>query len=405
MPRLLLLAALAVLPYLTSLPLPFISDDYEQIARARQYGAPAQWGELAKDPLYRCRATSLVLTRATEAVAGLNPVAYRATSLALHLLAVFAVLWLAALAGAPPNVAFAAAAFFAVQEGHQEAVIWYAAVPELLVFLCCAATVGAWLLWQRSGDARWYFAALAAFLAALASKESAVAVVPVLALLALARRRWPAALPFGILAVLYFLASWTAARDHLHFNDGTFRIHAGALWNWANSFARLFWIWGLAALAALAATGFWRKHPTLLAQAFLWIGSALVPYCFLTYMDRVPSRHTYLASAGLAVVVGLGYTALESHRRLALAAALAVVLHNAGYVWVKKQPQFARRAEPTEQVIAFAQQHRAPFTLECFPYSDWIAIRAVEVGAGLPPSLVRPKGSPAPARFCYAGKL
>ncbi|HBY60418.1 MAG TPA: hypothetical protein DEH78_11380 [Solibacterales bacterium] len=405
MTKIAILAVLSVLPYLTSIHLPFISDDYEQIARARQYGAPSQWPELLRDPLYRCRATSLILTRATEAAVGLHPAAYRATALVLHFVSVLAVLWLARLAGASPNVALFAAAFFAVHEGHQEAVIWYAAIHELFVFPFAAGVCGSWILWRRSGRPVWYAASLGCFVAALASKESAVAVVPLLALMAWKERRWGALAPFAVLSVAYFAASWTAAGDHLHFNDGTFSLRSNFVWNWANSVGRLFWIWGVLAAAVLAATGEWRRHRGLLTAALLWVACSLAPYSFLTYMDRVPSRHTYLASGGLALVVGVAFASLAERRKLAASVAMAIVLHNAGYVWWKKQPQYARRAEPTEQLIRFAREHKGGFSLDCFPYSDWVALRAVQVGASLPPSIVRPAGTPAEARFCYDGKL
>jgi hypothetical protein len=58
----LLLGALAILVYLPSLGLPLISDDYPHTYLARQYGPISGWPALASDALYRCRATSLILT-------------------------------------------------------------------------------------------------------------------------------------------------------------------------------------------------------------------------------------------------------------------------------------------------------------------------------------------------------
>ena len=40
------------------------------------------------------------------------------------------------------------------------------------------------------------------------------------------------------------------------------------------------------------------------AVALVWMGLALVPYSFLTYSTQIPSRQTYLASAGLALLAG-----------------------------------------------------------------------------------------------------
>ena len=80
------LAGLAILPYIFALRLPFIADDYLQIRLAREYGPVSGWPALAADPLYRCRATSLVLTYWTEHVFGLDPLAYNWSSVLLHVL-------------------------------------------------------------------------------------------------------------------------------------------------------------------------------------------------------------------------------------------------------------------------------------------------------------------------------
>ena len=71
----------------------------------------------------------------------------------------------------------------------------------------------------------------------------------------------------------------------------------------AESFGRLLFVWGLLALVALA---IFRAREYLRLTSLLdlsWIILSLIPYSFLTYLDRVPSRHTYLASAGLSLVV------------------------------------------------------------------------------------------------------
>ena len=78
------LAGLAILVYSPALSLPFIADDYVQIRLARDYGPVSGWSALAVDPLYRCRATSLVLTYWTERIFGLAPLAYNWSSLFLR---------------------------------------------------------------------------------------------------------------------------------------------------------------------------------------------------------------------------------------------------------------------------------------------------------------------------------
>src|SRR5690242_14780896 len=89
-------AVLCVLAYWRSLSLPLISDDYLQIQLGRDYGRISGWAALAGDPLYRCRATSLLLTYWTERIFGLSAPAFNVSSLVLHLLNT----WLVLAAGA-----------------------------------------------------------------------------------------------------------------------------------------------------------------------------------------------------------------------------------------------------------------------------------------------------------------
>ncbi|MFN3326244.1 MAG: hypothetical protein ACK5AZ_22335 [Bryobacteraceae bacterium] len=380
------LAVLAVLPYLRALALPFISDDYLQILLGRQYGSPEGWSALAGDALYRCRATSLILTYWTERLFGLDAFAYNVSSLVLHVVNTWLVFALGAWRLIGWRVAFVAAAFFGIYEGHQEAVIWYSAIPELLVFFFCLLTLLACLRWTaRPGAGRWIVAAAAYFLA-LASKESAVGVLPLLALAAwyegVPARRWTMALaPLAALSAVYAALIFAARSTHLHLNDGTFSLHAPVLLNWANSYWRLFWIWGLVALALL------RVSRAAAGGRALWFGIAwaavtLLPYSFLTYMSRVPSRHTYLASAGIAMVVAMGLLALYGRagrgRILAVAVAAVCILHNIGYIWIRKHAQFVERAEPTEALLRFVAEFHGPFYVRCFPYGMNVVVTALQ---------------------------
>jgi hypothetical protein len=89
--------------------------------------------------------------------------------------------------------------------------------------------------------------------------------------------------------------------------------------------------------------------------AGVWYVAALMPYAFLTYMPRIPSRHHYLASGGMALLAGLAAVLLlakvKRPRALAAALAAAFFLHNALYLWLYKRPQFVQRAEVTEGLL------------------------------------------------------
>lgn len=390
---LLLLTSLAVLAYAPAQFLPFISDDYDHIVLARQYGPVSGWSALLGDALYRCRAVSLVHAYWVERLFGADPLAFNISSLAMHILNTLLVAALGLWRRIGWRISLPAAAFFAIAEGHQEAVIWYAASPELQVFTFAVTSFLAWSLWlQNKAESAWlYTVSLLAFVLALLSKESGVAAVGLLALAAVMerqvnRRTLMALAPFGLLSLLYFLAGYAARSSHLHYNDGTFSLSAPFWITLPNSLARMLWIWGAAAIGVLV----WLRRSALIPLvgfALLWMSISLMPYSFLTYMARVPSRHTYLASAGLALIAGAGALALRERLRgrnqavLALLAA-AIVLHNTGYLWTRKQRQFLERAEPTEQLAKMARETQGLITVRCFPYSASTAMGTVEVVTG-----------------------
>jgi hypothetical protein len=192
-------------------------------------------------------------------------------------------------------------------------------------------------------------------------------------------------LPFAMLAVVYFIATFAGRAAHQHFSDGTFSLSAPFWIVLPRSVGRLLWIWGLVSLVALTV---WRarRWAPLLGVAGAWIVITLLPYSFLTYMPHVPSRHTYFASAGLALVVAAGFLTFQDRFRartwaVCLLAAL-ITLHHCGYLWSRKHRQFLDRAAPTERLIEFARHAEGPIYLRCFPYSLWVAREAVGVRLG-----------------------
>jgi len=389
------LAALAILSYTVILDQPFISDDYLQIALGRQYGPVSGWTDLAGDALYRARATSLVITYWTERLFGFSPLPFYASAILLHVLNTWLVFVLSVRLGLGRRLALCAAAFFAVYEGHQEAVMWYAALPELLVFTFSLATLILWSRWLSANHRRplYYAAALSAFALALLSKEPAVAVVPFLGVVSWRQRRtWPWIAPFALLAAGYFAITYAARDGHQHFHDGTFSLAAPVWLTVLNSLGSLVWFWGLLSLGALV---LWRRgrDGRTLALALIWIVVTFLPYSFLTYMPRVPSRHTYLASVGLAWIVAAAFLAFRrrfrtSAPRLVHAVMAVVLLHNCGYIWITKHAQFLERAQPTEALVEAARQARGPIYVRCYPYNAGIARLAVEMRLSRPHELV-----------------
>jgi hypothetical protein len=385
-------AVLCLLAYSRALALPLISDDYLQIQLGRDYGPSGGWQNLAADALYRCRATSILITYWTERLFGVQPLVLNISSLLVHVLNTWLVLALGYWRLIGWRVSAVAACFFAIYQGHQEAVMWYAALPELLVFLFGVASFLCWIAWLQESRRRelYYAGALACYLLALLSKESGVVVGPLLVLAAWGERRalrewWWRTLPFAALAIVNFALIYGARSGHLHFHDGTFSLQAPFWIVVPVSIGRMLWIWGLASLLALL---WWRevRWLRLLLVATGWTVITLLPYSFLTYQPRVPSRHAYFASVGLALLVAAGLLTF-AHRFRAKpwaigALATILVAHQCIYLWVRKHRQFVERAAPTEQLLSLAANHQGTLYLECFPYDTSLATLAVKMTYG-----------------------
>lgn len=382
------LGALCCFAYLPLLRLPLIEDDYPSLAQAQILGAPGRVTGLLFHSAFQARATSVWSMYLLWNSVGLTPWVYHAASLALHILNTWLLYAILRRWTGTQGAAFWAAAFFAVAEGHQEAVMWFTAINELWMFLFGAAALLCWMKGRRAG--------ILFFALALLSKESAVIFLPLFLLAAPVRdwRRWA---PYAALAAL-MTASIFLGRS-FRFSDGSFSLHAPFWITWPRGAGRVLWIWGWLAAAVIWFRGD-GKTRRLALSAILWIAIALLPYSFLTYSTEIPSRQTYLASAGLAMVVGLALTQFD--RRAVAVIAAVVLIHNVGYLWVKKRPQFLERAAPTEQLIALARTAQGPIWVKCFPRVPWIAEEAVHLGAGRPASvLIWSRPDRPSAVFCY----
>ncbi len=409
--QLLFLAAVAALAYVPSLTIPLIADDYPNVFQALTYGAPGGLGTLVHDAQFRLRATSYWTMYALWQEAGLNPTVYHAASLLLHIANTWILFFVAAAWPRMRPAAFWAAAFFAVHEGHQEAVMWFSAINELLMFFFGMASLWYWRSAPDGAKPAWpkELAGVVLFALALLSKESAIFLLP-LFLLVVEPAQWRSRLPRltpHILLVFLSLASVAQSRSNsFRFSDGSFSLHAPFWLTWPHSFGRLLWIWGWpAAIVLFAFAGVRFRRSALIALA--WIGITLVPYSFLTYSTQIPSRQIYLASAGLALLVGLALAQCEG-RRFATVVFAVILLHNTLYLWTRKRAQFVERAAPTTQLIEFARRTPGAIWVQCFPLPGIVAEEALRLAAGRSPSdLVWTAGAArdrSAAPFCYAGK-
>lgn len=394
------------LPYWRSLGLPPISDDYLQIWLGRKYFQASALPELAADTLYRCRATSIWLTGLTEYLFGASQFVFNVQSILLHALNVGLIIGLGRFAPFTYRLMIPAAILWGFNERHHEAVMWYASLPEQLVFTFLLLTVMAWLSWWRSGASLPYVLSLLSFILALLSKESAVVgcallFIPVLFDLSGLRRALVASLPFLSLSVLYFALNMASRQDHLHWNDGTFVLGWHFLPVMANSALRLLTFWGAAAILYLLWTRqFWNNRFLLLA--LVWIPITLAPYAFVAYQPRVPSRHVYMASLGVALLLSLAVNQLFERKRLLSVLLSAYVLFNTSYIWFFKHEKFQERAEITEKLIEDARAvslkfAHHPLQVHCFPLAPDIARIAIEDKLAIPAKLIFVEKAASPA--------
>jgi hypothetical protein len=116
-----------------------------------------------------------------------------------------------------------------------------------------------------------------------------------------------------------------------------------------------------------------------------WIVITLLPYSFLTYMSRVPSRHTYLASVALALLLGAATlsawrSASRNQRQgLVIIPLLACFLQNTAYLWTRKHQQFTLRAKVTQDLLQAVDNTSGVIEIVCFPYDPNLAYLAVKI--------------------------
>lgn len=380
-----MVTTLSMLAYGWAVRLPFMSDDYGQIAMARDLSSANGWSTLAGDALYRTRATSLVVIYQMDRWFGLNPIPYNLLSLGMHVVCSLLVFALGYWQRVGWQISAIAACAFAVGQRKSEAVVWLSAMPELLVFAFVLLGFLSFVCWLQTNRGLAYVASLLSFLLALLSKESAVALIPLCGMAAILERRWAklwGVLPLALIGSGYFGLIFLARQSHLHFNDGTFSLDAPFTRVMMRSAIGLLWVWGILSLPVVATSEArpWRRVLTIAGP---WIILTLLPYSFLTYMPQVPSRHTYLASVGRCLILAVAF--LTCYRIsvkwrwhwLAPAIAIVMVVHQCGYLWLRKSAQYANRAEPTERLIRIGVRPANEIYANCFPYSPVVADAAL----------------------------
>lgn len=276
--------------------------------------------------------------------------------------------------------------------------MWISAANETILALSCLAFL---LLWRRVAENKSsasFVLAHIVFAAALFSKEAAVVLVPLAAIqLALAGHSFQATLRklfFLVVMLGVFLLIWLAvAKRNPFVTLGYYSVGLQFVSVYARSLIRL-----LAQLAPLGAALLILRHRLNRSVAFaarrnaaIFFGAvlllAIVPYSFLTYLNHIPSRHTYLPSVGLAGLFGMAFASLyarmttERSRRLCTLLVCVLLAGNTGYIWLKKAPQYRQRAAPTRELIEILRAsnlQQLPMHVCNFPLDAWVFSETVK---------------------------
>ncbi len=422
-----ILLLLATLPYANSIRNGFVWDDHQQIVMNPDLRPGADlghlfsagvWGFLHRESRARniyYRPLQMVTYRGVAAAAGVNPVAFHATSLAFAAASVlvgFGFFWKLT---HRMDVAFAAAALFAVHPIHTEAVDWISALPDIgctlfllisfLLFLFTSRTTPSESKPALSSRTRWilWVMSLGSFAAALLWKETA-AVFPLLVATYVflipekqdtvdrARAAVMTSMPFWIVVAGYLLLrlrllgaiatsqrNWQLSPLELALTVPNLmmvywwklvapvRLTAYHVFSPATSIIDPRAIAGVLFLAVACVVIVSARRTPLVSFCILWVFITLLPVMDVYAVGRnvFAERYLYLPSVGFCLLVTiLAFEALkwlpDRFRKLAGASALTVV------VVVFASATLARNPDWKDDATLFAR------TLETSPNAPFV---------------------------------
>lgn len=300
-----------------------VNDDFHWLAGARDFTWKRLFTIEGRDHFYR-PLVDLYFAAAFR-TCGIDAVCLHALNLVLHTVNVVLVWMLArapSLSRGGRAAPLLAALLFAVQPSHTEAVMWVAAVTELLPTMFFLATVLVFLEFLRGRGRAAYVASVVTFAAALAVHESAAMLLPLLWVCArmegAGRARATAALfaPFAVLLAGYLWVEYDINSRSYLIRDGHYALGLHALPNMAR-YLVLFYVGrrdvvslvlsavGLAAALVLGRGG--------IRFAAVWIAMTLLPFAFFTW--GVSFRYAYLPAVGFALLLAALLSAMHESLR------------------------------------------------------------------------------------------
>jgi len=146
--------------------------------------------ESARDRVGYYRPLSGVLLTVCYQIGGTNPAVYHWLNLILHVAACIAAWRLGARLFRSQEIGFAAALLFAVHPLHVESVAWISALHDPLYTLFGFVALERFLAWREDGAQGMPWVAGVSFLAALLSKDAAIALIPVALVIDYGRQRY-----------------------------------------------------------------------------------------------------------------------------------------------------------------------------------------------------------------------
>jgi len=354
----------SVITYAPAVDNAFISDDFGVFPLLEALEQRPSYIFDATSELFRV--TSYIYFWVCFKLIGLSSAVYYAAGIAIHALISLLVYMLVLRVSGRVVAAWPAALFFAVYERHQEAIMWISAVNEMILTLFCVLFL---LLWHRilSQPVAGRIHAILAIIVltfAFFSKEAAVALVPIAVVMVRWKgHSWREVLDRSIPVVSLLAAFgvlWLSQADRNFFvTDGHYALGLHFFPVYARAVLRLISpaIPFLAALLLLKHRGAESVWNGSFAFFVMLLLAAIAPYCFLTYLDHLPSRHTYFPSVGLAGILGISFAGVRERlksvraKQVSIAYLLVLLIGNGGYIWLKKEPQYQERAAPTRELF------------------------------------------------------
>ncbi len=371
---LLLLLTLAIAVYAPVLRFPFIANSFIEIPVSRILGSVQAWGALLSNSNWHLRLSYVFANALLVKLFGFEPKPFYLLSLCLHAACVCLIYILGQWQAFSNRSSAYAAAFFAVYAGHYGEVmaLWY--WPGLLVTLFAAAALSFWVRWLQKPSRINYGMALLLFMSALVSSEGGFLAVFLLSLPLFVARRFSRRelawfFPFVILALAQFVLSlWQRPR----------------ILAWNTSLAGLDQWWMTAVWTAVVLACLWVLKAV--SQRSFAVGCAsfvvlsLMVGAYLDHGLQVSSSTVYLASFGLALLVGQLFSRLQERLGFPVAAlaGFLVMALNVGFLWTIERKQMLDFAFPTRVLTNAALYAQGPIRLSCFPFPIEIAQAAAQ---------------------------